>query len=95
MVQEFVKRNLVSESPVWERGTLSFILATKALYKLSMANEDFKTIVLSDSTVPLKSFDYVYTYLTRDDKSYFAYQGAEPQHAREQRTWSDAYQKFL
>ena len=28
----------------------------------------------SDSTIPLKSFDYVYDYLARDDKSYIASQ---------------------
>ena len=77
--QDFVRRHKIAEYFPWKRGFGRY-QGIKAMYKHSIRNGDYKMILLSDSTIPLKSFDYVYEYLMRDDKSYIAHQ---PQHGGE------------
>ena len=40
---------------------------------LSIQKNDTKLILVSESTIPVKSFQYMYDYLTRDDKGFLCY----------------------
>jgi len=41
----------------------------KTAYELD--NDNYKFIIISQSCIPLKSFDYIYDHLTKDNKGYF------------------------
>ena len=41
--------------------------------KLSLKNDDYKLILLSESTIPVKPFNYVYNYLIYDTRGFVNY----------------------
>jgi hypothetical protein len=43
------------------------------IMKISIKNGDYKLILLSESTIPLRSFKYIYDYVTYDSKGYLKY----------------------
>ena len=45
----------------------------KYLQECSLKNNDYKMILVSESTIPVKSFDYIYKFLTKDNSSYMSY----------------------
>lgn len=52
-------------------GDYTIINAYNLLYKTAYNDNCYKFCLISNSCIPLKSFDYIYNYLTKDDKSYF------------------------
>lgn len=44
---------------------------------ISVENNDYKLILLSESTIPVKSFDNIYNYLIKDNKGYLNYNMTE------------------
>ena len=44
------------------------------MLKVALEKDDYKFILVSESTVPIKSFDYIYNYLTKDTLSILPYQ---------------------
>jgi hypothetical protein len=53
-------------------GDISIVYAQKLLLKMAMKDENnYKFIFVSNSCIPVKSFDYVYDELIFDNKSYF------------------------
>jgi len=55
-----------------EYGGVSLVHAQNLLYKEALKDDDnYKMVTLSQSCIPLKSFDHVYDFLTKDDKGHF------------------------
>ncbi len=53
-------------------GDISLVIAQKILLEEAMKDEsNYKFIYVSDSCIPIKSFDYIYKFLTKDNNSYF------------------------
>jgi hypothetical protein len=53
-------------------GDISLVYVQKLLLKMAMKDKDnFKFIFVSNSCIPVKSFDYIYESLTDGDESYF------------------------
>jgi hypothetical protein len=51
---------------------ISIVYAQNQLYKKAFTDENnYKFIILSQNCIPIKSFDYIYDFLTKDDSSYF------------------------
>ena len=68
--QNFVKKYLVKK---FDTSWGNIYNAIQHMYKLSIKNNDYKLILVSESTIPLKSFDYIYSYLTKCNSSYISY----------------------
>ena len=53
-------------------GDKSLIKASNLLFKTAFEDDDanYKFVLLSNSCIPLKSFDYVYDFLTKDNMGY-------------------------
>ena len=60
--------------------------ALKYLLQLSVDDNNVKHIIVSESTIPIKNFKYVYNYLIKDDKSNFPYQSHLVKNSGEQGT---------
>jgi len=69
--QEFVKKYQIDKNI--QTGWGDIYDAVKYIMELSKKNNDTKFILLSESTIPCKSFDYVYEYLTKDEYGYICY----------------------
>ena len=55
-------------------GDISLVYAQKLLLKEAFKDEsNYKFIFISDSCMPIKNFDYVYNFLTKNNDSYFNY----------------------
>ena len=55
-------------------GDISLVHAQKLLLKEAFKDEsNYKFIFISDSCMPIKNFDYVYNFLTKNNDSYFNY----------------------
>jgi hypothetical protein len=52
-------------------GDHTTIKAFNLLYKKAYNNGCYKFCIITNSCIPLKSFNYVYEFLTKDDMSYF------------------------
>lgn len=52
-------------------GCVSIVHAHNLLFKTAYNDGCFKIISLSQSCIPLKSFDHIYRFLTKDNKSHF------------------------
>lgn len=50
---------------------VSIVHAHNVLFKKAYEDGCYKIVSLSQACIPLKSFDYVYEFLTKDDLSYF------------------------
>ena len=91
--QGFVKRHAIPERTAGSSG----IASIQALYKHAARDNNYKTVLLCSESIPLKSFDYVYNYLTLDDKSYMKYQSLpiQKETQSEKRTLLSSYSKWL
>ena len=69
--QEFVKKHLVGESLSSGWGDIYDIV--QYVMKLSLQNNDYKLVLLSESTIPIKPFSYVYDYLLYDNKGFLCF----------------------
>ena len=67
----FIKKHHINYEMLLESGDIYDIL--QYIMKISIKNGDYKLILLSESTVPLRSFKYIYDYVTNDSKGYFKY----------------------
>ncbi len=69
--QDFVKKYQIDKNIKTGWGDIYEPL--KYIMKISKKNNDYKLILLSESTVPCKSFDYIYDYLTNNELGYMSY----------------------
>jgi len=69
--QEFVTKNLISESLPSGWGDIYDIV--HYVMKLSLENNDYKLVLVSESTIPIKPFSYIYDYLIYDNKGFLGY----------------------
>jgi hypothetical protein len=53
-------------------GDVSLVKASNLLFRTAFENDpaNYKFVLVSNSCIPLKSFDYMYNFLTKDDKGY-------------------------
>tara|TARA_Y100000590_G_scaffold388489_1_gene462877 strand:- start:827 stop:1612 length:786 start_codon:yes stop_codon:yes gene_type:complete len=71
ITQGFVKKYHIDKNIQTGWGNIYDVV--KYIMKLSQQNNDTKFILLSESTIPCKSFDYIYEYLTNDNYGYMSY----------------------
>jgi FkbM family methyltransferase len=69
--QEFIKKYHIDK--VLDTGWGDIYDVVRYVMNISIKNNDYKLILLSESTIPVKSFDYIYNYLTKDGKGYLNY----------------------
>lgn len=69
--------------------------AIQALYTKALENDDYKFVLVSESNIPVKSFDYVYDYLTKNNKSYIAYQPHLAKNENEKGTLLQQYNRYV
>lgn len=93
ITQDFVKKYLVSKIIPSKWGNI--YPAIKYLQKCSFQNNDYKVILLSESTVPVKSFDYIYKFLTKNNSSYMTYSPQLPRNKWEIATNRTQLQRFI
>lgn len=90
--QDFVKDNLITEyHTTWG----DFYLAVMGLYEKACLQGNKKIILVSGACVPVKSFSVVYSYLTKDDNSYLAYQPHIAKTDTQRKTLEGNFQRFL
>ena len=65
------------------------------MYKEAIKNNDYKVILLSDSTLPLKSFDFIYNLLTSNDNTYMYYQDAFPKTLTQKNTLIKSLKRYI
>ena len=96
VTQAFVRRHLVPEYVQSTRR--SMLKSNKNMYSHSVRNGDHKIVLLSTNSLPLKSFNYIYDFLTRDEfenTSYIAYQPKVPRNRHEVATLHQSYRRFV
>ena len=71
ITQDFIKKYHIDK--VIDTGWGDIYDVIKYIMNISIKNNDYKLILLSESTIPTKSFDYIYDYLTKDNKGYLNY----------------------
>jgi hypothetical protein len=69
--QDFIKKYHIDK--VIDTGWGDIYDVIRYIMNISVENNDNKLILLSESTIPTKSFDYIYDYLTKDNKGYLNY----------------------
>ena len=69
--QDFIKKYHIDKVLPSEWGNIYDIV--QYVMKLSLKNDDYKLILLSESTIPVKPFKYVYDYLIFDNKGFLNY----------------------
>lgn len=94
ITQNFVKKYQIKEIVQTSWGS-DLVSAIKLLYKQSINNNDYKTVLLSESTIPVKNFKYVYEYLTENDKSYVYHQTHLAKTKHEEGTLNMQYRKYV
>lgn len=68
ITQEFIKKYHIDKILDTSWGEIYDVV--RYVMDISTKNNDYKLILLSESTIPSKPFDYVYNYLTKDKKGY-------------------------
>lgn len=71
ITQEFIKKYLVDKVIPSRWGNI--YPPIKYLQECSLKNNDYKMILVSESTIPVKSFDYIYNFLIKNNSSYMTY----------------------
>ena len=71
ITQEFIKKYHIDK--VLDTGWGDLYDPIIHCMGISIKNNDYKLVLLSESTIPVKSFDYIYNYLTKDNKGYLYY----------------------
>lgn len=69
--------------------------AIRIMYREAIKNKDFKVILVSDSHIPITTFDNVYRLLTSDNKSLIEYQPHKPKNNKECNTLKMQYNRFI
>ena len=68
ITQEFIKKYRIDEVLDTSWGEIYDVVSY--VMDISIKNNDYKLILLSESTIPSKPFNYVYDYLIKDKKGY-------------------------
>jgi len=69
--------------------------AIRIMYRKAIENEDYKVVLVSDSHIPITTFDNVYNFLTSDNKSFIEYQAHIPTEERHCGTLMMQYNRFI
>jgi len=73
-IQSFFKNYIIKNNVPTLWGDVSLVHATNLLIKEAMKDETNKKIILvSDSCIPIKTYDYIYKAVFEDNKSWFNY----------------------
>lgn len=73
-VSPFFKRFIINKLIPTSWGHVSLVDATNLMIKNALKDTNNKKIILvSDSCIPIKNFDYIYNEVLNDDKSWFNY----------------------
>ena len=74
-ISDFVKKYTIdpSQHVSTKWSSISLVHAIKVLFRQCYNSGAMKCVLLSDADVPIKTFDYVYSYLTKHDKSHLDY----------------------
>lgn len=71
---EFFKKFIIEEQYQTNWGDYTLVHLQNRLYKLALKDENnYKFLLLSGSHIPLHNFDFIYNFLTKDNKSYINY----------------------
>ena len=71
ITQDFVKKYHIDKNIPTGWGDIYDVI--KYIMNLSIQNNDTKLILVSESTIPIKPFDYIYDYLTCNSKGFLNY----------------------
>ena len=71
VTQEFIKKYHINKSLPTQWGDIYDVI--RYIMELSLKNNDYKLILVSESTIPIKPFQYIYDYLTHDSKGFLNY----------------------
>lgn len=71
ITQDFIKKYHIDK--VLDTGWGDIYDVVRYVMNISIKNNDYKLILISESTIPVKSFNYIYNYLMKDDKGYLNY----------------------
>ena len=66
-----------------------------SMYNFALRNDNYKYILLSESCIPLKSFNSVYEFLVKDNLSYVCYQDHIARNKNERGTLIQSYERFI
>jgi hypothetical protein len=73
-IQSFFKNHIIKNNIPTLWGDVSLVHATNLLIKEALKDETNKKIILvSDSCIPIKTYDYIYKAVFEDNKSWFNY----------------------
>ena len=93
ITQEFVKKHHIGKKIPSEWGDLYGPL--KYMLKLAYDNDDYKFVLISDSTIPVKKFSYIYDKLISNEKTYLCYQPHKIVENNEKFTLRQSYQRYI
>ena len=89
ITQDFVRKYHIDKNIPTGWGDIYDVL--KYIMNLSIQNNDTKFIVVSESTVPIKSFQYVYDYLTCNSKGFLKYTPHDSNDHKTLEKWNKIY----
>ena len=69
--------------------------AITSIYSLAIKDDNYKYILLSESCIPVKSFNYIYNYLIKDDLSYLCFQNQIAKNLYERNTLIQSYERYI
>ena len=96
-ISDFVKKYTIdpSQHVSTKWSSISLVHAIKALFRQCYNSGAMKCVLLSDADVPIKTFDYVYSYLTKHDKSHLDYALLPPTNRNEHHTQIMMLERFI
>ena len=68
---KYFEKYKIKENIPTEYGKSSIVNAHNLLFKNALNDNNYKIISLSQSCIPVKSFDYIYNFLTKDNLGHF------------------------
>ena len=71
ITQDFIKKYHIDK--VLDTGWGDIYDVVRYVMNISIKNNDYKLVLLSESNIPTKSFNYIYNYLIKDNKGYLNY----------------------
>lgn len=92
--QAFVNQYQIPERTETKRS-FNLTNAISLLYKYAIKDNCYKYILLSETTIPIHSFDYVYKHITHHEKSHIQYCPRLPLTNQDISTNKMQYQRFI
>ena len=71
ITQDFIKKYHINKVLDTDWGDIYDVV--RYVMNISIKNNDYKLVLLSESSIPTKSFNYIYNYLIKDNKGYLNY----------------------